>query len=70
MRDSTPRSKVDIEAIHLEVAALRAHDLLTYLDGGELHKELLREVSAHHQLRGAKAKLATEYILNVGAIHP
>jgi hypothetical protein len=50
VRHRAPWPEVDVEAVHLEVAVLRAQNLITQLGGGELDEVLLREVGAHHQL--------------------
>jgi hypothetical protein len=68
--DGAPWPEVDVEAVELEVAPLRAHHLVAELDGGELDEELFREVRAHHQLRLSEAELAAEDVFNVGAAHP
>jgi hypothetical protein len=41
VRHRAPWPEVDVKAVHLEVAALRAHNLVTQLGEGELDEVLL-----------------------------
>jgi hypothetical protein len=68
VRNRAPWPEVDVEAVHLEIAALRAHNLVSQLAGGELDKVLLWEVGAHHQLGRTQAELATEDVVDIGAV--
>jgi hypothetical protein len=47
VRDGAPWPKVDVEAVELEVAPLRAHHLVARLGGGELDEVLFWEVRAN-----------------------